>query len=172
MLMREEIKASVEAILFVRGERVSMDELVEILEVPLLDLKEILQELVAEYSESKRGIQIITVDKGYLMCTCPEYSDILARMEKPVKKKLSPASLETLAVIAYRQPITRAEIDRIRGVKSDRVISSLLEKELIEEAGYKEVPGKPVLYITGSEFLKVFGLTSLKELPAVEGNPA
>jgi len=168
MLMRDDIKASLEAVLFVRSERVTLDELVEILEVPLLDLKEIMEELILEYNQSKRGIQIIAVDKSYLMCTRPDYSDILARMEKTVIKRLSPAAIETLAIIAYRQPVTRAEIDSIRGVKSDRVISTLLEKGLIEEAGHKQAAGKPVLYATGSGFLKVFGLTSLDELPAVE----
>ncbi len=167
MLMRNEIKAAIEAVLFVRGERVDLDELVEILEVPLLDLKEIIEELIEEYNKIKRGIQIVAVDHGYLMCTRPDYGDILARMEKTSQKRLSPAAVEALAIVAYRQPITRSEVESIRGVKSDRVISSLLEKGLIEEAGFKPVPGKPILYITGSEFLRVFGLSSLKDLPAV-----
>ncbi len=167
MLMRDDIKAAVEAVLFVRGERVPLDELVDILEVPLVDLKEIIEELVEEYNKLKRGIQIVAVDRGYLMCTRPDYSDILARMEKTAQKRLSPAAAETLAIIAYRQPVTRSQIESIRGVKSERVIANLLEKGLIEEAGYKPVPGKPILYITGSEFLRVFGLSSLKDLPAV-----
>jgi segregation and condensation protein B len=165
MLMRKEIKAAVEAILFVKGEWVALDELVEILEVPLLDLKEIVEELIMDYNKGKRGIQIAAFDKGYLMCTRPEYADIISRMQNTVKKRLSPASLETLAIIAYRQPITRSEIDNIRGVKSERVIAALLEKGLIEEAGHKAAPGQPILYVTSPEFLKVFGLTSLKDLP-------
>ncbi len=167
MLMRNDIKAAVEAVLFVRGEQVALDELVEILEVPLLDLKEIIEELMGEYNEIKRGIQIVAVDRGYLMCTRPDYGDILARMEKTSQKRLSSAAAETLAIVAYRQPITRSEIESIRGVRSERVIASLLDKGLLEEAGYKPVPGKPILYITGSEFLRVFGLSSLKDLPAV-----
>lgn len=167
MLMREEIKAAIEAVLFVRGEHVTLDELVDILEVPLVNLKEIIEELIGEYNKPKRGIQIVVADKGYLMCTRPDYTDILARMGKTSHKRLSTASVETLAIVAYRQPVTRSEIESIRGVKSERILATLLEKGLIEEAGYKPVPGKPILYITGSEFLRVFGLSSLKDLPAV-----
>ncbi|MEN6348132.1 MAG: SMC-Scp complex subunit ScpB [Syntrophomonas sp.] len=169
MLMREEIKGAVEAILFVRSERVGLDELVEILDVPLVDLKEIIQEMLLEYNKNeKRGVQIMAVDGGYVMCTSPAYSDILVRMEKPVQKKLSSAALDTLAIIAYQQPVTRAEIEQIRGVKADRTISSLLEKGLIEEAGTKPVIGKPVLYGTSHEFLRLFGLSSLKDLPPMK----
>ncbi len=168
MLMRDDIKAAVEAILFVRGERVELDELVEILEVPLLDLKEIVEELVEEYNKNKSGLQIAVIDRGYLICTRPEYGDILARMGKSSPRRLSSAAIETLAIIAYRQPVTRSEIESIRGVKSERVISSLLEKGLIEEQGYKPVPGKPILYATAAEFLRLFGLSSLKDLPAVQ----
>jgi len=168
MLMRDEIKASVEAVLFVRAERVELGELAGILQVSLAELKPILEEMVLEYNEEKRGIQILEVDGGYLMCTRPEYSDILLRAKKPVRRRLSPAALETLAVIAYKQPITRAEIEEIRGVKSDKIINNLLEKGLIEEAGQKAVLGKPFLYVTSKEFLRVFGLGSLSELPAIE----
>lgn len=169
MLMGEEIKAAVEALLFIRGEIVTADELVEILDIPLLDLKLIMQELILEYNQHNRGIQIVPVDQGYLMCTRPEYADILSRSKKVVHRRLSQAALETLAVIAYQQPITRAEIERVRGVKVDKVINNLLEKGLIEERGYKEAVGKPVIYGTSPEFLRVFGLTSLKDLPNIEG---
>lgn len=169
MLMRDEIKGAVEAILFVRSERVGIDELVEILDVPLLDLKEIIQEMLLEYNKNeRRGIQIVAVNNGYVMCTRPNYSDILVRMEKPVQKRLSPAALDTLAIVAYRQPVTRAEIEQIRGVKADRIINNLIEKGLIEEVGTKPVVGKPVLYGTSEEFMRLFGLSSLKELPPVE----
>ncbi len=168
MLMRDEIKASVEAILFTRSERIGLDELVEILDVPLIDLKVILDEMILEYNKKERGIQIVAVDDGYLMCTKTDYSDILVRMAKPLRRRLSPAALETLAIIAYQQPITRAEIERIRGVKADRIITSLLGRGIIKEAGHKAVPGKPLLYITSEEFLRVFGLSSLDELPVIE----
>ena len=88
MLMRDEVKAAVEAVLFIRGERVGMDELVELLDVPLLDLKDILQELIHEYNEKKRGIQIMSIAGGYLMCTHPDFTELIARMEKPVRRRL------------------------------------------------------------------------------------
>lgn len=168
MLMREEIKAAVEAILFIRSEPVSLEELIGLLDIPAVDLKMILPEMIQEYNEKQRGIQILTVSTGYVMCTRPEYSEIIARMNKPVKRRLSTASMETLAIIAYQQPITRAEVEKIRGVKADKTINTLIDKGLIKEAGYKAVVGKPVLYITSEEFLKVFGLTSLGDLPDLE----
>ncbi|MBC7076516.1 MAG: SMC-Scp complex subunit ScpB [Syntrophomonadaceae bacterium] len=168
MLMYDEIKAAVEAILFVRSEQVDLEELVEVLGVPGLELKAILDELILEYNSEKRGIQILALDNGYLMCTKQEYSDILCKMEKPLRRRLSAAALETLAIIAYQQPVTRAEIEKIRGVKSDKIINNLLEKGLIEEAGRKAVPGKPILYVTSKEFLQVFGLSSLSDLPVIE----
>lgn len=169
MIMRDQVKAALEAILFVRAERVSTDELVKLLDISPADLKIILDEMIIEYNELKRGIQIVAIDNTYTMCSKPEYSDILNRMHKNVKKKLSPAAMETLAIVAYRQPVTRLDIERIRGVKSDRIIYMLLEKGLIEEAGYKDVPGKPVLFRTGEEFLRLFGLRGLEELPDIEG---
>ncbi|MEQ8175735.1 MAG: SMC-Scp complex subunit ScpB [Syntrophomonadaceae bacterium] len=168
MLMRDEIKAAAEAVLFVRGEQVPIDELVEILDVPLLDLKGIMQELVMEYNEKKRGLQIVFEDYTYLMCTRAEYSDFLARMNKTVQRRLSPAAMETLALIAYQQPVTRTEIESIRGVKSDKVLNHLLDKGLICEAGHKAVLGKPIVYATTQEFLRIFGLAGLKDLPRLE----
>ncbi|MDD3268099.1 MAG: SMC-Scp complex subunit ScpB [Syntrophomonadaceae bacterium] len=168
MLMREEVMGAVEAILFVRAEQVGIDELVEILDIPLLELRVLMREMLSDYNQNKnRGVQILEVDGFYLMCTNPAYSDILTRMEKPGRKRLSPAALDTLAIIAYRQPVTRAEIEQVRGVKADRIINNLLEKGLILELGFKPVVGKPVTYGTSEEFLRVFGLTSLKELPAI-----
>ena len=168
MLMQDEIKACVEAILFVRAERVGLDELVELLDVPLLDLKVILDDMLLEYNKNSRGIQIVAIEGGYLMCTRPEYASVLARADKPVRRRLSSSALETLAIIAYRQPVSRVEIEKIRGVRSDKMISTLLEKGLIEEAGYKDTIGRPLTYKTTIEFLRLFGLTTLKELPQLE----
>jgi len=168
MLMREDIKAAIEAILFVRAEPMELNELHEILELPAADLKEILEELIEEYNSSKRGLQIVMLDRGYLICTRPEYGGILAKMGKTAPRRLSTAAMETLAIIAYRQPVSRSEIENIRGVKSERVIASLLEKGLIEELGVKPAPGKPMLYGTTSEFLRMFQLSSLKDLPRLE----
>ena len=166
--MQDEIKACVEAILFVRAERVGLDELVELLDVHLLDLKVILDDMLLEYNKYSRGIQIVAVEGGYLMCTRPEYAGVLSRVEKPVRRLLSSSALETLAIIAYRQPATRAEIEKIRGVRSDKMINTLLEKGLIEEAGYKDTIGRPLTYKTTIEFLRLLGLTTIKELPQLE----
>lgn len=168
MLMRDEIKGAIEAILFVRSGRVGLDEIVEILEVPLFDIIDIMREIMADYNTSCKGLRIQEVNEGYVMVTNPEYSDYLVKMAEPQKKRLTQAAMETLAIIAYSQPITRAEIERVRGVKSERIIASLLEKNLIAEAGVKAVIGRPLLYETTEEFLKVFGLVSLKDLPPLE----
>lgn len=168
MMMRNEIKGAIEAILFVRSELVPADELVEILGIPLIELYEIIRELMAEYNEAAKGIQIVAVEHSYMMCTSPNYADIISRMNKTVQRRLSSAALETLAIIAYKQPITRAELEAIRGVKSDKIVSNLLEKGLIAEAGHKPVVGKPILYITTADFLSLFNLNSLDDLPDVE----
>lgn len=171
MLMRDEIKGAIEAILFVRSGRVGLDEIVEILEVPLFDVIDIMREIMAEYDVAGKGLRIREVNDGYVMVTNPEYSDYLIKMAEPQKKRLSPAAMETLAIIAYSQPVTRAEIERVRGVKSERIIANLLEKDLIAEAGVKAVIGRPLLYETTEEFLQVFGLVSLQDLPPMEEEP-
>lgn len=171
MLMRDEIKGAIEAILFVRSGRVGLDEIVEILEVPLFDVIDIMREIMAEYDAAGKGLRIREVNDGYVMVTNPEYSDYLIKMAEPQKKRLTPATMETLAIIAYSQPVTRAEIERVRGVKSERIIANLLEKDLIAEAGVKAVIGRPLLYETTEEFLQVFGLVSLQDLPPMEEEP-
>jgi segregation and condensation protein B len=108
------------------------------------------------------------MDGGYIMGTKPEYSQVISKMGKVPTRRLSTAALETLAIIAYRQPLSKAEIEQIRGVKTDRVIATLIERGLIKEAGKKGVPGKPNLYCTTHEFLKLFSLSSLDDLPILE----
>jgi segregation and condensation protein B len=167
MLMQDEIKAAIEALLFVSGERMSEEELMGILGLDQSDLREIMHELVAEYNQSPRGIQIMTLDGGYIMGTKPEYAQVVGNLLKPVGRRLSPAALETLAIIAYRQPLSKADIEQIRGVKSDRVIITLMDKGIIKEMGRKDTPGRPTLYGTTHEFLKIFGMSSLDELPDI-----
>jgi segregation and condensation protein B len=166
--MRDEIKAAIEALLFVSGERMSEDELLEILGLDPSDFREIIREMADDYLKPHRGIQILTLDGGYIMGTKPEYTEVVGKLVKPVGRRLSPAALEALAIIAYRQPVSRAEIEQIRGVKTDRVLTTLLEKGIIKETGKKEGPGKPALYGTTHEFLRIFGLSSLDELPELE----
>jgi len=169
MLMRDEIKAAIEALLFVNGERMSEEELIGILGLDPSDLRDIMQEMTAEYLQSQRGVQILTLDGGYIMGTKPEYAQVVSKLLRPAGRRLSPAALETLAIIAYRQPLSRAEIEQIRGVKTDRVITTLMDKGIIKELGKKAGPGRPALYGTTHEFLKIFGLSSLDELPVLEG---
>lgn len=168
MLMRDDIKAGIEALLFVSGERLATDELLKILQIGEKEFKPIMQELMLEYHQSVRGLQIISLDGGYIMATKPEYTELVSKLVKPARFRLSSAALETLAVIAYQQPVTRAEIEQIRGVKVERVLSNLLEKGIIREEGHKEAAGKPILYCTSYEFLKLFGLSSLEELPQLD----
>ena len=115
--------------------------------------------------ERYAGMQIIEVAGGFELVTRPEYADYVARLHQPPKLRLSPAAMETLAIVAYRQPVTRPEIEQLRGVNSDSVVSTLLEHGLICERGHKEAPGKPMLYGTTDTFLNLFGLLSLDALP-------
>jgi len=168
MLMRDDLKGAIEAVLFVSGEHISRGELQDLLGVGLNDLEEIMREMMDEYETSSRGIQILAVEDGYIMATKAEFSEVVVKMLKPASRRLSPAALETLAIIAYRQPLSRPEIEQMRGVKSDRVIANLMEKGIIKEVGRKPGIGKPILYGTTHEFLRLFGLNSLTELPVLE----
>ncbi|CFX94150.1 Chromosome segregation/condensation protein ScpB [Syntrophomonas zehnderi OL-4] len=168
MLMQDDIKAAIEAVLFVSGERVGSQELSHLLNISEADLKQVMQEMMLEYQQEKRGLQIMALEGGYIMGTKPEYAGVLSQMIKPVRLRLSPAALETLAIIAYQQPVTRAEIEQLRGVKVERILTNLLERGLIKEDGHKAVIGKPIIYRTTYEFLKIFGLSSLNDLPALE----
>ena len=158
------IKRIIEAILFAAGRKVTEHELMLALEIPADKLKLIIQNMQDDYNE--RGIDLIRVDDGYQLCTKKEYYDyIYPIIDKRNKPRLSGASLETLAIIAYNSPITRAEIESIRGVNSDASIYKLLEYGLIQEAGKLDLPGKPMSYKTTDEFLKMFGYSSLENLP-------
>ncbi|MEA1960061.1 MAG: SMC-Scp complex subunit ScpB [Bacillota bacterium] len=168
MLMKNELKAAIEAILFVSSEKISAEAISLILELGEEDVKALMQEMMLDYEQSSRGIQLIAMEDGYILGTKPEYASVLSKTVKPVNRRLSPAALETLAIIAYKQPITRLEIEQIRGVKTDRVVGNLLEKGVIKEAGRKEATGKPILFETTHEFLRIFGLNSLNELPVLE----
>ncbi|MBQ9657994.1 MAG: SMC-Scp complex subunit ScpB [Clostridia bacterium] len=158
------IKRIIEAILFATGRKVTEHELMLALEIPADKLKLIIQNMQDECKE--RGIDLIRVDDGYQLCTKKEYYEyIYPIIDKRNKPRLSGASLETLAIIAYNSPITRAEIESIRGVNSDASIYKLLEYGLIQEAGKLDLPGKPMAYKTTDEFLKMFGYSSLEDLP-------
>ena len=159
-------KSIIEAILFSAGRTVETKELMAILELSNEDIDVVLQSMKAEFEEQGRGIEIIKVDNGYQLCSKKEYYDyIYPIFDNRAKPNLSPAAMETLSIIAYNPKITRAEIEQIRGVNSDGTIYKLLEYDLIEEVGRLDAPGRPTIYSTTKEFLKMFGISSLEELP-------
>lgn len=162
----EKIKSIIEAILFAAGRQVNIKELMMALELPKEDLENIIVSMQEDYKIQSRGIEIIKVEDSYQLCTKKElYEYIYPILDKRSKPNLSNASLETLAIIAYNPKITRAEIESIRGVNADACIYKLLEYGLIQESGKADLPGKPMTYVTSNEFLKMFGYTSLNDLP-------
>lgn len=170
-MRRDEIKNIIEAIMFAYSEPISIKELNNAIneELSSKEIEIMLNSLIQEYKENNRGIQIIKLQDKYQMCTNKEYSEFLNNMLEPKKKKtLSQATLETLTIIAYKQPITKVEIEEIRGVKSDKVIQTLLENELIYEAGRLDKIGKPIIYKTTNEFLKLLSIEKLEDLPPIE----
>ena len=162
----EKIKSIIEAILFAAGRQVNEKELIMSLELSKDDLENIIFSMQEDYKNQNRGIEIIKIEDSYQLCTKKElYEYIYPILDKRSKPNLSSASLETLAIIAYNPKITRAEIESIRGVSADACIYKLLEYGLIQEAGKADLPGKPMTYVTSSEFLKMFGYASLNDLP-------
>lgn len=152
--------------MFAAAEPVPVEAMAEALDLDERTVELLLEELRREYSDCHRGIQVDPAGGGYQFTTKPELAGYIQRFRCPtVTTRLSQAALETLAIIAYRQPITKAEIENIRGVKVDSVINSLLERGLIEEQGRREGPGRPLLFGTTRRFLEHFGLTSLEDLP-------
>ncbi len=160
------MKQIIESIMFAVGRDVSVRELSTILEETPENIEEIVENMKAEFDEAGRGIQIIKVNDGYQLCTRKEnYEYVYQIIDKRNKPNLSQAAMETLAIVAYNPKITRAEIESIRGVNSDGTIYKLLEHNLIEEAGRLDAPGRPTIYQTTKEFLRMFGYTSLEDLP-------
>ena len=162
----KKIQSIIESMLFAAGRMVSIEEIELALEVSKVDLEKILEKMQEEYKEEKRGIELIKLNNGYQLCSKKEnYEYIYQIIDKRNKPKLSNAALETLSIIAYNPKISRAEIEAIRGVSVDATIYKLLEYGLIEEAGKLDLPGKPMSYKTSDEFLRLFGYSSLDELP-------
>ena len=168
MLFDEEMLAAVECILFVADEPLALERIAEIIEFSPEDAKTLLDKLTQQYLEQKRGIQVVELAGGYQISTRPDLSVYIERLYKPHFQGLSHAALETLAIIAYKQPVTRGEIEIIRGVQADRAVTTLLEKSLIKEVGRKDGPGRPMLFGTTDQFLIHFGLKGLEDLPAPE----
>lgn len=159
-------KAIIEAILFSAGRAVSKNEIMLSLEISSDEIDKIISSMQEEYNLENRGIELIKVNDSYQLCSKKDlYEFIYPVLDKRTKPNLSTASLETLSIIAYNPQITRAEIENIRGVSADACVYKLLEYGLIEEAGKIDLPGKPMSYKTTDEFLKMFGYSSLEDLP-------
>ena len=162
------IVPALEAVLFASGEPVPAARLSLIFAVPEEVIDDAAQELEREYAENRRGIRLLRLGASLQLCSAPEYAKLVARvMEHRAAPRLSPGALEALAVIAYFQPVTRAYVEQVRGVDSSYTVASLAEKGLIEPAGRLEAPGRPTLYRTTEAFLRVMGVSSLNELPAL-----
>lgn len=167
---RKEIEAAVEAILFASGEPVQVKRLCHALELARPAVERALTDLRDHYAFEQRGIRLAQMDDSWQMCSAPEHGDAVHRaLEVRKPAKLSPPALEALTIIAYYQPTTRAYVDQIRGVDSSYTVSLLLNRELIEECGRLQAPGRPLLYRTTKQFLRAFHLNSLDELPELEG---
>ena len=159
-------QAIIESMLFAAGREVTVKEIMNILELGREDIDKIIMNIKTEYEERNSGIEIIKVDDSYQMCTKKEcYEYIYPLFDNRAKPNISNAALETLSIIAYNPRITRSEIEAIRGVNADGTVYKLLEYDLIEEAGKLDAPGKPTTYKVTSKFMKMFGITSLDELP-------
>lgn len=169
MTSKKMIKSALESMMFVWGELLPAKDAASIFDITTEEAIELFEELAAEYAEAERGIEIRRVGNAFQFVTKAENEEFVRRLCTPVKvRKLSQAALEVLAIIAYRQPVTKGEIDAVRGIKSDRVIEGLMRRELVRDAGRSDAVGRPVLYRTTEEFLKQFGFSSLKELPKID----
>ena len=164
-----ELQRAIEAILFAAGERIETVRLAETLEVDVVDICRAADELADQLAFERRGIRIIRLDDGYQMVSSGEMADFITKcLETRKPPKLSASQLETLTIIAYYQPATKAMVEQIRGVDSSYSVSALLNKSLIEEAGRLNVPGRPIQYRTTPDFLRTFGISTLEELPPIE----
>jgi segregation and condensation protein B len=163
------LSAIIEAVLFVAGEPVELDAMQVALEVTPSELTQALEALEGEYEFGRRGIRLLRFGQRVQLATRPDYAPYVERLLQPIQKQsLSQAALETLAVVAYKQPVTRSEIEAIRGVKCDYSVQSLTQKRLIQDIGRKDTLGRPILYGTTDEFLRHFCISSLDELPEID----
>lgn len=163
------LEAILEAVLFTMGESVDLDKLAYAVDLTKEETKEIMNKLVEKYRQEDRGIFILELDHAYQMCTKKEMYEYLIKVAKqPKKRVMSDVLLETLSIVAYKQPITKAEVEKIRGVSSDHAINRLVEYGLIHELGRLNAPGRPMLFGTTEEFLRSFGVQSVEELPSLD----
>ncbi|QAT49408.1 SMC-Scp complex subunit ScpB [Caproiciproducens sp. NJN-50] len=162
----KKLQGAIEAILFASGDAVSVDRIAEALEIDLTTAGKMLENLADRYREERGGIRIVRLEDGYQMCTDPEYAGaVRSALEIRRNMPLTQAALEVLAVVAYNQPVSKAFVEQVRGVDCSAVIGGLVSKGLLEERGRLELPGRPLLYGTTSDFLRCLGISALSELP-------
>ncbi len=169
MASNKTMKSAIESMMFVWGEPLSVTDVADIFNTGKKEIYDCFKELQEEYEQEGRGIVIREVNKCFQFVTRKENLDYIERLCTPVRKKrLSQSALETLAIVAYRQPVTKGEIESIRGIRCDRVMEGLVKKGLVAEVGRADTVGRPILYGTTDEFLKQFGFETLKDLPEIE----
>ncbi len=165
-MSKEKIKGIIESILFASGRVVKVHELMTVLEIPEEEIHNIISEMQEDMKDETRGLEIVSVQDGFQLASKKDYYEYLYPvLDRRIKPQLSNASLEVLAIIAYNPRVTRADIDQIRGVDSSASLYKLQEYGLVEQAGKSDLPGKPMTYKTSEEFLKMFGINSLRDLP-------
>ena len=163
-----QMEAIIEAVLFTMGESVETSKLALAIEQDVVTTAKLVRNMMDKYNNSDRGIKIIELEDSFQMCTKAEYYEQLIKVaSQPKRHVLSEAALETLSIVAYKQPVTRIEIEQIRGVKCDDAVNKLIEYNLIQELGRLDAPGRPILFGTTDEFLRSFGLTSVEDLPVI-----
>lgn len=163
------IKSAIESMMFVWGEPLSVKAVADIFNTDKKEIYDCFKELQEEYEQEGRGIVIREVNKSFQFVTRKENLDYIERLCTPVRRRrLSQSALETLAIVAYKQPVTKGEIEAIRGIRCDRVMDGLIKKRLVDEVGRADSVGRPILYGTTDEFLKQFGFETLKDLPEIE----
>ena len=165
-MKEKRIMAVIEAVLFAMGDSVELSRLNHVLEIPEKEIREVIARMNEKYKKQDRGIYIVELEDAVQLCTKPELYEYLIKVAKaPRKYVLSDTLLETLSIIAYKQPVTRLEVEKIRGVSCDHAVNRLLEFNLIQELGRLDAPGRPLLFGTTEEFLRTFGVKSLGDLP-------
>ena len=162
------MQAVIEAVLFTMGESVELDKLALAVDSDKETVRQVIADMMKQYEKEDRGIKVIELENAFQLCTKKEYYENLIKVAKaPKKQVLSDTLLETLAIIAYKQPITKMEIEKIRGVSSEHAVNRLVEYGLCKELGRLDAPGRPMLFGTTEEFLRVFGVQSIDELPVI-----
>lgn len=167
-MSKKRMQAVIEAVLFTMGESVELDKLALAVDSDKETVRQVIADMMKQYEKEDRGIKVIELENAFQLCTKKEYYENLIKVAKaPKKQVLSDTLLETLAIIAYKQPITKMEIEKIRGVSSEHAVNRLVEYGLCKELGRLDAPGRPMLFGTTEEFLRVFGVQSIDELPVI-----